>query len=127
MSQDLDHTIVYVQDLGETIAFYTDVMGFDYDGRLGSFEVVRVNEHLTLDLEQRDEVSSMHYAFVFDRQAFADAFTRLQDTGMPYGDGPGRWDNMQGPGPSTGAQGVTQSVYFKDPSGHLVEMITYDQ
>ena len=126
MAADLDHTIVPVLDQAETVDFYTNVLGFSYDGRLGSFEVVRVNEHLTLDFDTADEVLPMHYAFVLDGQSFQDAFVRLQHTGRPYGDGPGRPDNMQGPGPSTGARGQTLSVYFRDPSGHLLEMITYD-
>jgi catechol 2,3-dioxygenase-like lactoylglutathione lyase family enzyme len=31
---------------------------------------------------------------------------------------------MRGPAPSTVVHGVTDSVYFRDPNGHLLEILT---
>ena len=101
-----------------------------YAGRGGMgnrFAVVRVNDSFTLDLEHSDNVptTGLHYAFYLDPERFEDAFQRVKESGIPYGDGPLNKANMRGPGISTGAKGETRSVYFGDPSGHRLEILTY--
>lgn len=127
MTVELDHTIVCARDTGEAIRFYTDVVGFSYHGSMGMFEVIRVNDHLSLDLMQAERCSSRHFAFVMDAKTFEATFDRIRQSGTTYGDGPGRHENMRGPGRSTGTRGITWSVYFADPSGHILEIITYDK
>ena len=127
MTVELDHTIVCARDTAEAIRFYTDVVGFSYGGRASGFEVIRVNEHLAFDLVEADQCSSRHFAFVMDSGTFDATFARIKDTETIYGDGPGRHQNMRGPGRSTGTLGATWSVYFEDPSGHLLEILTYDE
>ena len=56
---------------------------------------------------------------------FDAAFQRIKDAGISYGDGPRTQENMQGPGITVGSQGDGKAVYFKDPSGHLLEIKTY--
>ncbi len=68
----------------------------------------------------------MHYAYAFDADTFGHVFERPRASGLQYGDHNAVPDNMQGPGRSTGARGQTYSVYFHDPTGHLLEIITYD-
>ena len=131
MTAVLDHTIVPVKDQDESIAFYTNMLGFEYDGRGGMngvFAVIRLNDSFTLDLRRSDDlpVTAHHYAFAMDRAQFDQSFQAIKDSGIAFGDGPRESDNMRGPGPSTGAKGDTQSVYFKDPNGHLLEIISYD-
>ncbi len=89
--------------------------------------MILVNDHLGLDLAEADECSSRHFAFVFDPAEFDAVFRRIRQSGIPFGDGPGRSTNMQGPGRSTGTKGGTYSVYFADPSGHLLEILTYGE
>lgn len=126
MTVELDHTIVCAVDRPATIDFYTQVLGFEYAGSTGRFEVVRVNEHLGLDFVDADECSSRHFAFVMDPDTFDATFRRIRESGIPYGNGPSRRDNMEGPGRSTGTKGTTYSVYFEDPSGHVLEILTYE-
>ena len=126
MTVELDHTIVCARDTAEAIRFYTDVVGLTYGGRVGRFEVIRVNDHLAFDLVTASECSSRHFAFVMDTATFVETFARIKQTGTVYGDGPGRHRNRRGPGRSTGTLGRTWSVYFEDPSGHLLEILTYD-
>lgn len=126
MAVGLDHTIVDVQDREETIRFYRDVLGFDYAGSTGRFEVIRINEHLSFDLVAKPDPEPRHFAFVMDRQRFEETFENLKVGGYTYGDGPSRMENMKGPGRSTGTHGRTYSVYFRDPSGHQLEIITYE-
>ena len=61
-----------------------------------------------------------------DRASFEAAFERIRAGGYSYGDGPSRPTHMQGPGRSSGIHGATDSVYFHDPSGHLLEILTCD-
>lgn len=126
MALRLDHTILDVKNLAESVTFYRDVVGLKHRGRSGSFEVMLITDDLALDLNAHVQPTSRHLAFGMDRAAFGEAFERIRAGGYTYGDGPSRPTNMQGPGRSTGIHGVTDSVYFHDPSGHLLEILTYD-
>ena len=127
MTVELDHTIVCSRDRAAAIAFYTSVLGFTHAGSTGRFEVIRVNDHLSLDFIAAEKCSSRHFAFVMTAEEFDAVFDRIRSSGTAYGDGPGRTDNGRGPGRSTGTRGITYSVYFADPDGHLLEIITYDR
>jgi catechol 2,3-dioxygenase-like lactoylglutathione lyase family enzyme len=67
MAAILDHTIVDVVDREETIRFYTEVLGFEYGGSTGSFEVIKVNDDLSLDLATNPDPVSRHFAFAMER------------------------------------------------------------
>ena len=130
MTAALDHTIVPVKDQEESVEFYTRVLGFQYDGRGGMddrFAVIRLNDSFVLDLQRSDDIPNpgIHYAFAMARPQFDQAFQAIKDAAIPFGDGPTDKTNMRGPGISTGAKGETLSVYFGDPSGHRLEIITY--
>jgi len=45
--------------------------------------------------------------------------------GILYGGSHREPANMKGPGTAPGARGVGSSVYFKDPSGNLLQIISY--
>ena len=121
----LDHTIIPVNDREESVEFYTRIFGFDDLGEVGPFLAVRVNDSLNLDFRQSDGFRSIHYAFAMESGEFDDAFQRIKDSKIPYGDSPRAQDNMQGPGITAGAKGDGKAVYFKDPSGHVLEIKTY--
>ena len=122
----LDHTIVEVEDLATSLAFYRDVLGLESRGRSGPFEVILVTPDLALDLMEEATPVSRHLAFGMDRETFDATFARIRASGTPYGDGPSSPDNMRGPGRSSGVHGATDSVYFCDPSGNLLEVLTYE-
>ena len=121
----LDHTIVPVRDRQEAVKFYTEIFGFEDLGEAGPFLAVRVNDTLNLDFRQSDDFRSIHYAFAMEAAEFEDAFNRIKNAGIPYGDSPSAQDNMQGPGVTAGAKGDGKAVYFKDPNGHVLEIKTY--
>jgi catechol 2,3-dioxygenase-like lactoylglutathione lyase family enzyme len=127
MTVFLDHTILEVGDRSESVTFYRDIVGFDYRGRSGPFDVILVSPDLALDLnEVEGTVGSRHLAFGMDRTTFDATFDRIRNSGTPYGDGPSTPTNMNGRGRSTGVHGNTYSVYFPDPSGHILEILTYE-
>jgi len=121
----LDHTIVPAKDQAETVSFYVKILGFKDEGMFWDFAVVRVNESLTLDFIASKKFSSRHFAFAMDRNEFEAVFGRIQEEKIPYGDGPHNIENMKGPGKTQGARGVGKAVYFRDPSGHVLEIKTY--
>lgn len=128
MGVNLDHTILEVTDLADSVEFYRDVVGLEYRGASSSFEVMLITPDLALDLSLADEnVTSRHLAFAMDRKTFDETFERIRDAGITYGDGPHRSTNMKGPGRSGGVHGATDSVYFHDPSGHILEILTYER
>lgn len=122
----LDHTILEVDDVGESLVFYRDVVGLTHRGRSGSFEVMLVTPDLAIDLYETAVESARHLAFGMDRSTFDATFERIRAAGITFGDGPGKARSMKGPGRSSGVHGATDSVYFEDPSGHMLEILTYD-
>ena len=125
MATVLDHTIVPVRDRQEAVEFYTRIFGFADLGEVGPFLAVKVNDDFTLDFREADDVRSIHYAFAMESQEFETAFSNIRASGIPYGDSPSGQENMKGPGMTQGAKGVGKAVYFKDPSGHVLEIKTY--
>jgi len=61
-----------------------------------------------------------------ERGEFDAVFRRVRESGIEYGDAFNGVGNMRGPGASEGARGVTTSLYFFDPSRHLIEIICYE-
>ena len=131
MTAVLDHTIVPVRDQDESVDFYTNVLGFQYDGRAGMddvFAMICLNDSSTLDLRDSDEIPGLihHYAFALDRPHLDRSFQAIKDSGIPFGNESREAANMLVPGASTGDKCETMSVYFNGYSGHLFEIITYE-
>lgn len=121
MTITLNHTIVPCFDKAVSAQFYCRVFGFEYIGAFSHFIVVRVNDTLCLDFDNKETFSTIHYAFKVSEQEFDEIFTRLQAGRIPYGSGPGTPDDMA-INHNYGGRGV----YFRDPNGHLLEMLTAD-
>ncbi len=126
MAVELDHTILEVTDLADSVAFYRDVVGLEHRGRTAGFEVILINPDLALDLSEAPAPTSRHLALAMDRSTFEATFERIRTAGISYGNSPSTPANQRGPGRSTGVHGATDSVYFHDPSGHMLEILTYD-
>lgn len=122
----IDHTILNVNDLGETVAFYTEVLGFALEGQDGPFTVLRVSESFTIQVAPWGTKGNEHYAFALDREEFDAVFQRLKERGIPYGDAFDSVGSNRGPGSESGARGMAPTIYFFDPSHHLLEIRTYE-
>jgi catechol 2,3-dioxygenase-like lactoylglutathione lyase family enzyme len=119
MAVSLNHTIVHVRDKEATARFLAELLALPPPRKLGHFTVVQVGE-TSLDLIQTDgKIASRHFAFLVSEAEFDAVFVRLQAGGHPYWADPfhqepgriNRWDDGRG-------------VYFDDPNGHLLEVIT---
>jgi catechol 2,3-dioxygenase-like lactoylglutathione lyase family enzyme len=126
VSVDLDHLILAVKDRDETLAFYTEVLGLTYEGESPPFSVIRVTDRLTLQIAPWGSGGGEHLAFAMAKDEFEQAFSRVREAGIPYGDTFHEVGNMRGPGDEPGARGPGKAVYFFDPSRHLIEIRHYE-
>ncbi|MFL6373114.1 MAG: VOC family protein [Pyrinomonadaceae bacterium] len=122
----IDHIILNVNDLGETVAFYTEVLGFTDEGKDGPFTVLRVSDGFTIQVAPWGTKGNEHYAFALDRAEFDTVFDGLKERGIPYGDAFDTVGSNHGPGSDSGARGMGPTIYFFDPSHHLLEIRTYE-
>ena len=119
MSIILDHTIVPAHDKEESAKFFARIYGLTYEGPMGHFAPVKVNDTLTLDFDYSDDFRSHHYAFHVSDDAFDDIFGRVKAEGIPYGSGPFSTDDMQ-----INTRQGGRGFYFLDPNGHILELLT---
>lgn len=116
----LNHTIVPARDKVAAATFMTEILGLDPPTSLGPFAVVQVSADTTLDfIDVDDEIVSQHYAFLVTESEFDEIFGRLRERDLPYWSDPGKNEPGQINGWDDGL-----GVYFDDPDGHLLEIIT---
>ena len=122
MTIELNHTIVPARDKEESARFYERIFGFKYEGPLGHFAPIRIpSQSLSLDFDDRESFETQHYAFKVSEAEFDEIFGRIAGAGLAYGSGPFRPDDMQ-----INHWNGGRGVYFRDPSGHLLELLTRD-
>jgi catechol 2,3-dioxygenase-like lactoylglutathione lyase family enzyme len=120
MTIKLNHTIVYARDARAAAAFLAGLFGLPDPVRFGPFHAVAIGNEVTLDYCDADgEVAPQHYAFLVSEAEFDAIFGRIEARGLAYWADPGqrRKDKINR---NDGGRGV----YFEDPSGHLLEIIT---
>ena len=115
----LNHAIVPARDKEASARFFAHIFGLGYEGPMGHFAPVRVNETFTLDFDDRDTFDSHHYAFHVSDEEFDAIFDRIKAQGLAFGSGPFETDNMQ-INNRLGGRGL----YFLDPNGHNLELMT---
>ena len=120
MAIRLNHTIVAARENEAAALFLSEILGLPTPSVLGPFAVVKVGEDTSLDFMKTDgEITSQHYAFLVSEGEFDEIFARIRERRLPYWADPSRrerdqintWDDGRG-------------VYFDDPNGHLLEIIT---
>jgi len=122
----IDHLILNVNDVGSSIDFYVNVLGFQLEGEDGPFTVIRVNADFTLQLAPWGTAGNEHLAFALSREEFDRVFGLMKERGVPYGDSFHTVGNNLGPGIESGAKGLAPTLYMNDPNNHLIEIRTYD-
>jgi len=121
MDITLNHTIIPAYDHVASAKFYERIFGFTFVKEWGHFAVVKVNSTLTLDFQAKDVFSSIHYAFKVNNEQFDLIFARIKKDRINYGSEPYDLENAK-INHKYGGRGV----YFKDPNGHVLEIITAD-
>ncbi|MGH9209935.1 MAG: VOC family protein [Acidimicrobiales bacterium] len=121
MAVQLNHTIVLAHDPQASATFLADLLGLATPGRYGPFLLVEVDNDVSLDFLQTDgEIVPQHYAFLISEREFDEIFGRIRDRGLDYWADPQR----SRPGEINHHDGG-RGVYFPDPNGHLLEIITH--
>ena len=115
----LNHTIVPARDKEASARFFARIFGLTYEGPMGHFAPVQVNDTLTLDFDNRERFEPLHYAFHVSETDFERIFTRIQGDHISYGSGPRALEDGQ-----INTHRGGRGVYFRDLDGHVLELLT---
>lgn len=120
MAIKLNHTVIMSRDKQVASSFFTEVFGLPKAVPFGPFLGVQVANEVTLDfVDFPGDIADQHYAFLVEEHEFDAIFGRIQKRQLAYWADPnqtqaGRINHNDG----------GRGVYFEDPSGHLLEIIT---
>jgi catechol 2,3-dioxygenase-like lactoylglutathione lyase family enzyme len=122
----LDHVVIAVSDWERSNAFYRDVLGAElveldrgrWAYRFGNQQLNVHGPGSTPSPRAREPVRPGNSDFCFVWVGpIDDAVRHLAEANV---------DVEEGPTPRPGAKGKGTSVYFRDPDGSLLELISYD-
>ena len=120
MSIALNHTIVHAHDALASATFIAEILGRGAPVRFGPFYGVELDNGATLDFITASEVPLIeHYAFLVSEAEFDAIFERIRARELPYWADPAH----QQPGRINHHDGG-RGVYWNDPDGHYLEIIT---
>lgn len=120
MPVSFNHTIVHSVDKHASAQWFARVMGLGEPFACGHFQAVELEPGVTFDFVTADrEVHGQHYAFLVSEADFDAIYRRIKEDGIehwadPRHELPGRTNRHFG----------GRGVYFQDPSGHYLEIIT---
>ncbi len=115
----LNHIIVPARDKDRSAQFLADILGVDPAPQWGPFRPVQTSNGVALDFVDSKDVRTQHYAFLVTDAEFDAAFGRIKKAGLAYWADPHKHE----PGQINRHWGG-RGVYFDDPNGHLLELIT---
>ncbi len=110
MTVELNHTIVPARDKAASASF------------LAGFLPITLANDVTLDFMDAADPQPQHYAFLVSEDAFDAAFERIVAAGVAYHAEP----NGDKPGETYHSRSGGRGVYFPDPDGHNMEILTCD-
>lgn len=120
MTVQLNHTIVWCRDNRASSRFAAEILGLPTPTSFGPFQVVDTANGVSLDYHTVDgDITSQHYAFLIGEDDFDAIFGRIVERGLDHWADPG----LSRPGQINHNDGG-RGVYFKDPDGHLLEILT---
>jgi catechol 2,3-dioxygenase-like lactoylglutathione lyase family enzyme len=121
MSVQLNHTIVRCAEAKRSAEFLAEILGLPAPARFGPFHVVELANGVSLDFmaAAAGKTAWEHYAFLVAEDEFDQIFNRIRSQGLEYWADPGQ-TRAKEINHNDGGRGV----YFEDPDGHLLEIIT---
>lgn len=121
MSIALNHAIVAAYDREESARFFTRLFGLPPAVAFGPFLAVEIDHGLSLDFAEAsvDEIQPQHYAFLVSEDDFDAIYGRIVADELRH------WpDPFQSRENEINHNDGGRGVYFCDPSGHFLEIIT---
>lgn len=121
MVVELNHTIIHARDRQESASFLAHILGLDVGTAWGPFLPVGTANGVTLDFATvpAESIAMQHYAFLVSEDEFDVAFARIREAGIEFFADP----QMRLAGEINHNHGG-RGVYFFDPAGHGMEIIT---
>ncbi|MBI5263518.1 MAG: VOC family protein [Bradyrhizobium sp.] len=120
MSVEFNHTIVWSRDSKASATFLADILNLEPPRKWGPFQVVATANGVNVDfMDAEEDIRKQHYAFLVSEAEFDQIFARLRERGLAYWADPGRTKKGEINRHDNG-----RGLYFEDPSGHLLEVMT---
>ena len=120
MSVQLNHTIAWCTDKVRSAGFLAAILGLPEPRRFFHFLVVDLANDVSIDsFETSEHIAVQHFAFLVSEDEFDSAFGRIKEMELEYWADPARTK----PGEINHHDGG-RGVYFRDPDGHMLELIT---
>jgi catechol 2,3-dioxygenase-like lactoylglutathione lyase family enzyme len=120
MAVELNHIIVPAKDKRASADFLAGILGLTAElAEWGPFVQLPLSNGVAIDYLDMDEFTVQHCAFLVSEAEFDASFERIEQAGLtywadPYKQEPGRINHLYG----------GRGVYFEDPGGHTMEIIT---
>jgi len=123
MAVQLNHTIIASYDPATAAGWFAEMFGIEAPIRYGPFWQVSTSNDVNLDFDAVDPgfvISPQHYAFLVSEEEFDGILGRIVERRIeffadPAGREAGRYNEHDG----------GRGLYFPDPSGHWLEIITH--
>jgi catechol 2,3-dioxygenase-like lactoylglutathione lyase family enzyme len=120
MAVAFNHTIVWSHDSRASATFLAEILGLPGPTQWGPFQIVATENGVSVDfMNKTGEIASQHYAFLVSESEFDEIFGRIQERGLSFWADPGRTREGE-----INRHDGGRGVYFKDPNGHLLEILT---
>jgi extradiol dioxygenase family protein len=118
----LNHTIVAAADGEAAARWLAELFGLPTPEQFGPFWQVETANGVGLDFagaDERADVVSQHYAFLVSEDEFTAIYGRITDRGLDHWADP----MARRPGEINRNDGG-RGVYFRNPDGHFLEILT---
>ena len=122
MTISFNHTIVAARDKRQSAEFLAELFELPSPKPVGRFMAVALEHGANLDfadVPEGEEIRQQHYAFLVSEEDFDAIYGKIQSRGLQHWADPGRTR----PGEINRNHGG-RGVYFPDPSGHALEILT---
>jgi catechol 2,3-dioxygenase-like lactoylglutathione lyase family enzyme len=120
MGAQLNHTIVWCKNQQRSAQFLAEMLGRPAPTKFAHFDVVALDNGVSMDFaDWGGEIRPQHYAFLISEEDFDAVFARIRERKLEYWADPMRTR----PGEINRNDGG-RGVYFPDPDGHFLEVIT---
>lgn len=123
-NQGLDHVAIGVDDVERSQRWYADVLGLEREHEAWDVPLVMAAEGTGVAIFPKElhpssvpddaeppAIRVLHIAFRVDRAGFDEAREALAAQGVDV---------------TFSDHGISHSIYFNDPDGHLLELTTYE-